>query len=129
MAERILIVDDEPDIVELLEDILTGAGYVVDAAPSASGALELIRENIYDAAILDFNLPDMDGVMLHRQLRQMDPELAEKSMFTSGLVQSDENLGYYTAQAAGFLPKPFDVDQVLTSLRALLDEGEGDDGD
>ena len=65
MTKRILVVDDEPSIVELLQDVLSVEGFLVDAAPNAAGALDRIREHIYDAAILDFNLPDMDGVMLH----------------------------------------------------------------
>jgi len=120
MAKRILVVDDEPAIVELLQEVLTTAGYVVDAAPDARGALDLIRENIYDVAILDFNLPDMDGVMLHRQIRQMDFELAARTVFTSGLVQSDENLGYYAAHGGEFLPKPFQVTEVLRAIRTIL---------
>jgi DNA-binding response OmpR family regulator len=121
-GERILVVDDESEIVELLRDILTAEGYVVDAAPTAEGALQLIRENIYDTALLDFNLPDMDGVMLHRQIRQMDAELAARAIFMSGLLQSDSNLGYYMSQSGGFLAKPFDLRDVLSQIRTVLGE-------
>jgi len=122
-GERILVVDDETEIVELLRDVLVAEGYVVDAAPDAAASLQLIRENIYDVALLDFNLPDMDGVMLHHQIRQMDAELAARSIFMSGLLQSDGNLGYYMSQSGGFLAKPFDIRDVLRQVRALL----GDD--
>jgi DNA-binding response OmpR family regulator len=122
-GERILVVDDESDIVELLKDVLSAEGYLVDAAPQAAAALQLIRENIYDVALLDFNLPDMDGVMLHHQIRQMDAELASRSIFMSGLLQSDGNLGYYMSQSGGFLAKPFDIRDVLRQVRAVL----GDD--
>jgi len=124
MAQRILVVDDEQDVTDLLDDLLSGAGYEVQTAGSASAALDLIRETIFEAAILDFNLPDMDGVMLHRQIRQMDQELAEHTIFTSGMVQSDENLGYYVASAAGFLVKPFDLEQVLFAVREVLEGAE-----
>jgi DNA-binding response OmpR family regulator len=120
--KRILVVDDEPDILELLDEILSGRGYVVDSATNAAGALELVRQNIYDAAILDFNLPDMDGVMLHREIRQIDEELGGNTLFTSGLMQSEKNLDYYTAFGKGFLSKPFEVRQVLTALNGLWDE-------
>ena len=119
-GERILIVDDEAEIVELLRDVLTAEGFTVDAAPTAEAALKLIRENIYDLALLDFNLPDMDGVMLHREIRQMDAELAGRAIFMSGFLQSDANLGYYMSQSGGFLAKPFDIRDVLTQVRASL---------
>ena len=121
MSERcILIVDDEAEIVELLKDFLTGEGYRIDAAGDAAGALDLIREQIYDAAVVDFNLPDMDGVMLHRKIRQMDPELAQKTVFMSGFLQADTNLDYYTAFGGGFLAKPFDVRDVADAIRNVL---------
>jgi len=119
-GEKLLIVDDEAEIVELLRDVLTAEGYSVDAAPTASAALQLIRENIYDLALLDFNLPDMDGVMLHREIRQMDAELAGRAIFMSGFLQSDVNLGYYLSQSGGFLAKPFDIRDVLTQVRSVL---------
>ena len=130
MAKRILVVDDEAEIVDLLKEILGGQGFQVDAAPDAGGALDLIRANIYEAAILDFNLPDMDGVMLHRQIRQIDTELAANTIFMSGMMQSDSNLGYYASQSAGFIPKPFEVRQVITAVRDLIgaDPAAGADG-
>jgi DNA-binding response OmpR family regulator len=118
-GKRIIVVDDEQEIIDLLSEVLSAHGYTVDSAVNADGALELIRTNIYDAAILDFNLPDMNGVMLHRQIRQMDEELAGRSLFTSGLLQSDDNMGYYSAYSVGFIAKPFDVQDVLEALRGL----------
>ena len=119
-GERILVVDDEADIVELLRDVLVADGYVVDAAPDAGSALQLIRENIYDLALIDFNLPDMDGVMLHHEVRQIDAELAACTIFMSGLLQSDNNLGYYRSQSGGFLAKPFDIADVLRQVLSVL---------
>jgi len=118
-GKRILVVDDEQDIIDLLTDLLSANGYAVDSALDAAGALDLVRASIYDAAILDFNLPDMDGVMLHRQIRQMDEELADHTLFTSGLVQSEDNLGYYSTFGGGFIPKPFNVQDVLDALGNL----------
>jgi DNA-binding response OmpR family regulator len=121
-AKRILVVDDEDVIVDLLIAILTDQGYEVDSASDAAGALEKIRENIYDAAILDFNLPDMNGVMLHREIRQMDEELAGNTLFASGVEQSEKNLDYYTAYGKGFLAKPFEVREVLSAVNGLLED-------
>ena len=117
--KRILVVDDEQDIIDMLVELLTTQGYEVASALTAEAALELVRASIYDAAILDFNLPDMNGVMLHRQIRQMDNELADHTLFTSGLVQSDDNMGYYEAFGGGFIAKPFDLNDVIEALRNL----------
>lgn len=121
MGKRVLIVDDEAEIVEMLRAVLTGSGCDVDSALDAQSALERIRGTIYDAAILDFNLPDMDGVMLHRQIRQMDQELAGRTIFMSGMLQSDGNLGYYETHSAGFLSKPFTLEEVIKALRDVLE--------
>ena len=121
-GERILVVDDEADIVELLREVLEADGYVVDAAPDAGEALRLIRQNLYDAALLDFNLPDMDGVMLHHQIRRIDSDLASCTIFMSGLLQSEDNLGYYLSQSGGFLAKPFDIADVQRRLLLVLGE-------
>ena len=119
-GQRVLVVDDEAEIVELLRDVLVADGYVVDTAPDAGVALGLIRENIYEVALLDFNLPDMNGIMLHHQIRQMDAELASCTIFMSGLLQSDDNLGYYMSQSGGFLAKPFDIADVLRRVLSVL---------
>jgi len=121
-TKRILIVDDEQIIVDLLSEILIDQGFEVDFALDAAGALEHVREKIYDAAILDFNLPDMNGVMLHREIRQMDEELAGNTLFTSGLEQSEKNLDYYTAYGKGFISKPFEVREVLSAVNSLLED-------
>jgi len=119
-TKRILVVDDEASIRDLLRDVLEGAGFEVDTAPDAAAALAQVRDTIYEGAILDFNLPDMDGVMLHREIRQLDTDLAQRTLFISGLVQSDDNLGYYAASAGGFLSKPFDIQEILFSVRRLV---------
>jgi len=120
LDRRILVVDDEAQIVDLVQEFLRTAGFEVDAAGDAAGALELIRNRIYDAAVVDFNLPDMNGVMLHRQIRQMDPELAGKTIFMSGFLQADTNIDYYTSFGGGFLAKPFDVRDVVDAIRNVL---------
>ncbi|HUC44827.1 MAG TPA: response regulator [Candidatus Sulfotelmatobacter sp.] len=118
---RLLVVDDEPEIVAILCEMLGEHGYVVDAARTAEQAIALIREHIYEVALIDFNLPDMDGMMLHRQIRQMDEELAGRTIFMSGLLQTEANLGYYRAESAGFVGKPFDLRDVLEQIQRVLE--------
>ena len=121
-TKRILVVDDEVIVVDLLTAILTDQGFEVDFALDAASALVKVRESIFDAAILDFNLPDMNGLMLHREIRQMDEELADNTLFASGVEQSEKNLDYYTSYGKGFLSKPFEVQEVLSAVNRLLEE-------
>jgi len=119
-TKRILVVDDEQDILDLLQSALTAEGFDVDTALDARSALESIRDRIYDVALLDFNLPDMNGVMLHRQIRQIDEELAGRSVFMSGLVQDDSSKDYYASFGGAFVAKPFDISQVLEAIENVL---------
>lgn len=117
--KSVLIVDDDPGIVEMLKLALAQVGYEVDGVGTGRDALQAIHDRIYDAAIVDFVLPDMNGLALHREIRQIDEELARNSLFCSGHVQSDQNLGYYSTHGVGFLSKPFDIQEVIDSLESL----------
>ena len=122
--KRVLIVDDEPQIVDLLKETLEKVGYRVDGAGTGQEALQAIHDHIYDAAILDFALPDMNGLALHREIRQIDEELANNTLFCSGHAQSDNNLGYYATYGIGFLSKPFEIQEVVDALESLWPVGE-----
>ncbi len=117
--KRILVVDDEPEIVQLLVTGLEKVGYKVDGAADGKAALQAVHDHIYDAAILDFSLPDMNGLMVHREIRQMDAELANNTLFCSGHAQSDQDLGYYSTYGVGFLSKPFNIQEIIDSLESL----------
>lgn len=119
-GKRVLVVDDEPEIRDFLRDLLSGEGFGVDTAADADVAIRSVRETIYDAALLDFHLPDMNGIMLHRRIRELDPDLADKTVFMSGFVQSDENLDYFVAESGGFLAKPFEIHQIVSVVRGLV---------
>ncbi len=117
---RILVVDDEESVRDLLRDALVETGWAVDTAETGAEALQLIKDNLYDAAVLDFALPDTNGVMLHRQIREMDPELAQATLFISGVAQSDQHLDYFGADGIGFLSKPFNIREVVTRLQKIM---------
>ena len=94
----------------------------MDSASNGEEALSLIKDNIYDIAVIDFNLPDMDGLTLHYKIRIMDKELADNSIFISGLIQKKDHLDYFFTQSAGFLPKPFRIKDLIFSIQKLLEK-------
>ena len=68
---HILVVDDEVDTCHNLSDILTDLGYRVDVAHDGISALELVRRNAYDVALLDYKMPGMDGLTLYREIKRL----------------------------------------------------------
>ncbi len=117
--KHILIVDDDSQILDVLKQALENVGYKVDCVLDGKSALQAVHDRIYDAAILDFVLPDMNGLSVHREIRQMDEELANNTLFTSGHAQSDKNLGYYSTYGVGFLSKPFNLEEIIDSLESM----------
>jgi DNA-binding response OmpR family regulator len=120
-ARRILVVDDEAPIRELVREALEQQGWEVDGAADSAEALRLVKDNLYDAVVIDFVLPDMDGIRLHSEIRRLDPELGQRSLFISGLAQPDERLKYYGSDGGGFLPKPFTPLALVQRLHRILE--------
>jgi two-component system response regulator HydG len=115
----ILVVDDEVDTCRNLQDILADLGYRVDVAHDGPSALELVRRNHYDVALLDYLMPGMDGLTLYREIRKL-------SAGTVAIVVTAYAGGTTTeeAQRAGawqVLPKPVDFPKLL----GLVDEALG----
>lgn len=119
--KRILAVEDDPNIMHLIVDTLEGAGYAVTRAQRPSEALGHVRGAQFDAAVVDFVLPESDGVELHRAFRQVDRRLAENTLFISGHLQSKENLDYFLTEGAGYLPKPFRVEDLVESIERIFE--------
>src|SRR5581483_10256484 len=120
MAERVLVVEDDPRLAEMLSEYLGQAGFRVTLAPLGSTALRQIAAESYDAIVLDLMLPDMDGLDVCRQLRSRSdlPVL----MLTARGDAIDRILGLELG-ADDYLPKPFEPRELLARLRAVLRRG------
>lgn len=114
---RVLIVEDEPDLLAGLMRALRDDGYAVDGAPDGEEGLFKAETYEYDALVLDVMLPKMDGWELLRRLRQSrkTPVL----MLTARDAVRDRVRGLDTG-ADDYLVKPFDLDELLARLRALI---------
>jgi DNA-binding response OmpR family regulator len=118
MAARILVVDDEPGILSGVGEILTLEGYEVDTADCGRRAQELITQQPYDVALIDYRLPDVDGLTLLRSIRQRCPEVMT-CMITA--YANIETAVFATRQGVDlFLPKPFSPDDLLGAVDTLL---------
>jgi two-component system phosphate regulon response regulator OmpR len=117
MAERILLVEDDPRLAEMLCEYLGGAGFRVVLAPLGAAAMEHLRAGPFDAVVLDLMLPDMDGLDICRRLRaSCDTPLL---MLTARGDATDRIVGLELG-ADDYLPKPFEPRELLARLRAIL---------
>jgi two-component system KDP operon response regulator KdpE len=118
---RILVVDDEPQILRALRSTLHGAGYEVDTATTAESALTMAATQPPDAVILDLVLPDGSGVDVCRELRQWTQVPV---LVLSALGDEREKVAALDAGADDYVTKPFGVDELLARLRAVLRRGK-----
>jgi DNA-binding response OmpR family regulator len=117
MIERILLVEDDPRLAEMLSEYLGQAGFRVTVAPLGATALERLAGADYDAVVLDLMLPDMDGLDICRQLRtRADTPVL---MLTARGEPIDRIVGLELG-ADDYLPKPFQPRELLARLRAIL---------
>lgn len=115
--QRILVVDDDPEILSLLKRGLSYEGYAVETASNGAEALAKAREKEPDLVVLDVMMPEMDGVEVARRLRQAGdvPIL----MLTAKGTVADRVAGL-DGGADDYLVKPFAFDELLARVRALL---------
>ena len=120
MAERILVVDDEPDLLELVRVNLRQASYEVETAETGREALECLRRRPPDLLVLDLMLPDLSGTDVCRQVRQ-DPELATLPviMLTAKADEVDRVVGLELG-ADDYVTKPFSPRELVLRVRAVL---------
>ncbi|MGW7438687.1 response regulator [Streptomyces sp. NPDC054849] len=118
---RVLVVEDEPQIVRALVINLKARGYEVDAATDGASALELAAARHPDVVVLDLGLPDMDGVEVIKGLRAWT---RVPILVLSARHSSDEKVEALDAGADDYVTKPFGMDELLARLRAAVRRAE-----
>ena len=117
---RVLVVDDESSIRELLAKTLALAEYDVDTAPDGRAALERLRLGNYDLLIADLKMPGMDGLTLIREAKRMKEDLPV--IIITGFSTESSAIEAVNLGVAGYLTKPFRVPQVLAAAARALGE-------
>ncbi|MFG1493096.1 response regulator [Halobacteriovorax sp. GFR7] len=120
MPYKVLIVDDEPDILELLAEELQFEGYETECANSGNSAVKLINSGqTFDAIISDYKMPDGNGKVVLDCTNSNDSQKEKVFYFVSG--QADISLKEAMKEGVTrFFYKPFDLDELLTSLKKDL---------
>src|SRR3954471_5793355 len=117
MSARVLVVDDEPQILRALRTSLHGAGYEVETAETAEGALAALAANPPDAVVLDLVLPDGSGTDVTRELRTWS---SAPVIVLSVVGDEAEKVAALDAGADDYVTKPFGIDELLARLRAAM---------
>jgi len=115
---RVLVVDDEATLTELLSMALRYEGWDVKAAIDGQGALKIAREFRPDAVVLDIMLPDLDGLEVLRRLRAERP--AVPVLFLTAKDAVEDRVAGLTAGGDDYVTKPFSLEEVVARLRALM---------
>ena len=115
---RVLVVDDEPNLTELLSMALRYEGWEVRSAASGLAAVRAAKDFGPDAVVLDMMLPDFDGLEVLRRMRGEDPNVPV--LFLTAKDAVEDRVAGLTAGGDDYVTKPFSLEEVVARLRALM---------
>jgi len=115
--DRILVVDDDPQLRRALRSTLSALGFVVADAESGEIALERLRKEKFNLVLLDINLPGLSGLETCRAIRTRS---GVSILMLTVRSRSEDKIEALEAGADGYLTKPFDVNELLARIRAIL---------
>ena len=119
-ALRVLVVDDEPIIQDLLIDALSGSRHSVDTASGGEEALRKIERGAYDIILLDLKMPDMDGRQVFETISRRWPDLRHRVVFSSGDTVHPETRAYIQRMGRPCLDKPFRLESLAEVLASVV---------
>ena len=117
---HVLVIDDEASVRVALQRYLASRGHEVETTASGKEALARMREDAFDAVIVDMRMPDVSGEQLFQELKARDPSYAERVIFTTGQLVDDSVRSFLASTGRPCVPKPFEFssfDQVLPARR------------
>jgi len=122
-SHRILAVDDDEIILELMAETLRGQKYHVDVATSCQDALPLLMFRDYCGVILDLVLPDANGLSLYRQIARRKPLMKQRVIFVTGAMDKREARRFVKLLDNKVLLKPFRLNDLVEAIRHLETKG------
>jgi len=121
-AARILVVDDEPRILQFLSKVLTDEGHEVETVDNAGDALGKVGSEGYSLILLDIKMPGMSGIDLYKRLKKTADALARRIVFITGDVMGVETANFLSKTKAPYITKPFDTKQLKKEINRILTE-------
>ena len=120
---RILIVDDDPTILDFLNHVLTGEGYEIETVDNADDALEKVKSKRYNLILLDVKMPGMSGIDFYKHLLKIARSFARRVVFITGDVIGVDTQDFLSEVKVPCIAKPFDVEQLKKEITRILAKG------
>lgn len=120
MSAQLLLVDDEPGLREAVKDYLEESGFKVQVASNAREGWELMQQNTPELVISDIMMPQVDGYQFLKQLREDPRFVSLPVIFLTAKGMTSDRIQGYQAGVDGYLPKPFDPDELVAIIENLL---------
>lgn len=117
---KALLLDDEPMVLELLNETLKGSGFETEEASSGAEAIDKLKGKDYDIIISDIKMPGLDGKGFYRQVREIRPEILKKIIFISGDSVNPETQRFLEETGNHALKKPFTIDELNEIISKLI---------
>jgi two-component system NtrC family sensor kinase len=117
---RVLVVDDESIIAQLIAEVLGGEGFEVDTAPHGLAALDFLANRTYDVVLSDLRMPELDGLGLFREIEQRYPDLLGRFVFITGTSEHTDYQGFIDDVKVPVLTKPFDMMNLVRIVQSRL---------
>ena len=118
--KKILLVDDEQDILDIQSRVLIAAGYCVDTACDGLVALRKLASEDYSLVVTNLRMPELGGEGLYRQLCSSYPHLRRRVVFCTGDTANQDTLRFLTATGAPVLLKPFTIQALLATVSQAM---------
>jgi len=119
-GQRLLIIDDEPDLVELLRTVLSDSGYQIKMASNGTEALQILSNETFDAILSDMRMPGLDGQALYYRLRETNAGLAQRVIFVTGDTLNTKTREFLDTTGNLWLSKPFRIQEVIERVQKAL---------
>lgn len=120
LRSRILVIDDEEYILDLIREALKACGYQVDIAADGKTAIDLAAHDQYDLIICDWKIPDIGGQLIYERLRELKPQATQRFIFITGDILSEKAEQFLHDEGKICLFKPFSIEQFRTTIQEVL---------
>jgi CheY-like chemotaxis protein len=118
---RVLIVDDEPAIRNILARILSNKGHQAQTVSSGKAALAMLREKGYDLLVADLKMSGVSGIDLYQTLKKKHPDMADRIVFITGDTMTEETNEFLASSGRPYLAKPFTPMEFLEMIEHALE--------